>query len=615
MRSPLGECRVVENSEGHRLENNKRVNTASTYAIVRRVMLEQGSKHVGSYLIVLIFMIIVASCTSLSAWLMKHLVDATMTENATTSPMYYPLLVSGLFIVKGTFSYFQDISVTRIGGRIVNSMQTELYDHLLRMDVAFFHRQSSSDLITRMTNGANAVREVINLIAVTLGRDLLTVLGLCGVMIAQDPLLFLIVLATAPVAGLVLRQLSMAAKDATKSETKGMTEILSLTRETVQGIRMLKAFQLEDVLAKRMKSATAATEHRRNQLARIKASVAPISEILSGIAIGAVVLYATLRSQANPGSIGSFFSFIAALLLAGEPLRRLSRLQIDLTTASERVAMFYDILDRTQMEPTKDDRPALTVTGGDINFKKVTFGYPGSQKNIFSDFSIAFPGGKFTAIVGMSGGGKTTLLSLIQGFFEPRSGSIEIDGVSIDDVSRKSLRSQISYLDQDAFLFEGSIEDNIVGAIENRDPERVVAAAKAANADQFIEALKRGYDTKLRELASNLSGGQKQRIAIARAFYKNAPILLLDEPTSALDSEAELQVRRAISSLAAGKTTVMVAHRLSTVRGADLIHVISEGRVVESGTHDELVGRRGVYARLLDGQTHAGHKKRTAEVA
>ena len=386
---------------------------SSTYAIVRRVMLEQGSKYLGSYLIVFVFMVIVAGCTSLSAWLMKNLVNATMTPDSTTSPIYYPLLVSGLFIVKGAFSYFQDISVTRIGGRIVNSMQTELYDHLLRMDVAFFHKQSSSHLITRMTNGANAVREVINLVAVTLGRDLLTVLGLCGVMIAQDPWLFVIVLATAPIAGFLLRQLSAAAKNATKSETHGLTEILSLTRETVQGIRMLKAFQLEDVLAKRMQTATAATEQRRNQLARIKASVAPISEILSGVAIGAVVLYATLRSQANPENVGALFSFIAALLLAGEPLRRLSRLHIDLTTATERVAMFYDILDKTQVEPVIDDRPALTIKQGDIEFKGVSFAYPGSQKNVLSDFSIAFPGGKFTAVVGMSGGGKTTILSLI----------------------------------------------------------------------------------------------------------------------------------------------------------------------------------------------------------
>ena len=406
----------------------------------------------------------------------------------TTSPIYYPLLVSALFIVKGAFSYLQDITVTRIGGRIVNSMQTELYDHLLRMDVAFFHKQSSSDLITRMTNGANAIREVINLVAVTLGRDLLTVVGLCGVMISQDPWLFLIVLATAPLAGIVLRHLSEAAKNATKSETQGMTEVLSLTRETVQGIRMLKAFQLEEVMARRMKSATAATEHRRNQLARIKASVAPISEILSGVAIGAVVLYATLRSQANPENVGAFFSFIAALLLAGEPLRRLSRLHIDLNMATERVAMFYDILDKTQVEPVQRRSAPTDVKQGDIRFKGFPSLIRATRKMSSSDFSVAFPGGKFTAVVGMSGGGKTTILSLIQGFFEPQKGSIEIDGVSIDNVSRKSLRSVISYLDQDAFLFEGTIEDNIVGAMRI-EILNSLWQRQAANADQFVNHL------------------------------------------------------------------------------------------------------------------------------
>ena len=221
----------------------------------------------------------------------------------------------------------------------------------------------------------------------------------------------------------------------------------------------------------------------------------------------------------------------------------------------------------------------------------------------FANISLSFEGGKLTALVGASGGGKTTIMGLIQGFFPPDFGQIEIDGVSIRDVSLKSLRRNISYLDQDAFLFEGTIEDNIVGASDIRDPGRVAEAARNATVDTFVSKMPEGYNTKLRELSTNLSGGQKQRIAIARAFYKNAPILLLDEPTSALDSDTEQQIRTSIRNLAEGRTTIMIAHRLSTVRDADFIYVISDGRVAEAGTHEELLARKGIYAGLLAGQT------------
>ena len=575
----------------------------STFSVIRRVMIEYGQPHVRSYLIVFIFMAIVAGCTSLSALLMKNIVNTSITSEASFSPLYYPLLISGLFITKGLFSYLQEVWATKIGASIVADIQRKLYDHLLRMDVAFFHRRSSSELITRMSNGANAVRDAINLTIVRLGRDLLTVLGLSAVMISQQPILFLIVLTTAPIAALILRRLSAAAKEATQSEAGGMAEVLSLTRETTQGIRMLKSFQLEDLMQQRMSTSIASIEDKRNRLAKVKASVAPISEILSGIAIGAVVLYATLSSQGSPESIGAIFAFITALLLAGEPIRRLSRLHIDLATAAERISMLYFILDQTQVEPQADSRPDLNVTKGNISLTNVSFSYPESDKGVLRNISLTFEGGKLTALVGASGGGKTTIMGLIQGFFPPDSGQIEIDGVSIRDVCLKSLRRNISYLDQDAFLFEGTIEDNIVGASDIRDPGRVAEAARNATVDTFVSKMPEGYDTKLRELSTNLSGGQKQRIAIARAFYKNAPILLLDEPTSALDSDTEQQIRTSIRNLAEGRTTIMIAHRLSTVRDADFIYVISDGRVAEAGTHEELLARKGTYAGLLAGQT------------
>lgn len=570
----------------------------TTFDVVRRVLLEYGRAHAVGYAIVISFMVIVALCTSLSAWIMKDLVNAALGTDNVQSVLYFPLLVAGLFIIKGCFSYLQQVGVARIGARIVADVQRQLYAHLLRMDMAFFQQRSSGELITRMQNGAGAVREAINLVAVTLGRDLLTVIGLCCVMLFQDPVLFFIVLGLAPIAAFALRQLSATAKHVTKSETSGMATIVSLTRETSQGIRMLKSFQLENILQDRMNAATAQLEARRNKLAQIKAAVAPLSEVMSGFGIAAVVLYGTWITQDDPKNIGSLFSFLTALLLAGEPLRRLSRLHIDLATAAERISLMYAIFDTPPVELDDGVGENLVVRDGDIRLRDVTFDYP-TGKRALNGINLDIPGGKVTALVGPSGGGKTTILGLLQAFFRPKSGEITIDGVSLRNISLASVRRNISYLDQEAFLFEGTVEDNIVGSCTIRDRARVINAAQMAGADDFIQRMAEGYDTPVRELATNLSGGQRQRIGMARAFYKNAPILLLDEPTSALDSATEAQIRKAVSTFSQGRTTVVVAHRLSTVKSADLIHFIADGTVLESGTHSELLALGGHYASQL----------------
>lgn len=571
----------------------------STFNVIQRVLLEHGAKHALGYAIVISFMVIVALCTSLSAWIMKDLVNAALGTESVQSALYFPLLVAGLFVIKGCFSYLQQVGVARIGARIVADVQRQLYAHLLRMDIAFFQQRSSAELITRMQNGANAVRQAINLVAVTLGRDLLTVIGLCFVMLFQDPMLFVIVLSMAPVAGLALRKLSAMAKQVTKSETSGMSMIVSLTRETSQGIRMLKSFQLESILQDRMGAATAQVEARRNKLAKIKAAVAPLSEVMSGFGIAAVVLYGTWTTKDDPKNIGSLFSFLTALLLAGEPLRRLSRLHIDLATASERISLMYAIFDKPPVEPEIDVGESLVVRDGDIRFHDVTFDYPQGTRAL-NGIDLHIPGGKVTALVGPSGGGKTTILGLLQGFFRPTSGDITIDGISLSSVTLASVRQNISYLDQEAFLFEGTVEDNIVGSCAIRDRARVIRAVKLAGADRFIEGMPRGYDTPLRELATNLSGGQRQRIGMARAFYKEAPILLLDEPTSALDNSTEAHIREAVATFSQGRTTVVVAHRLSTVKNANFICFISGGSVLEAGTHSELMALGGHYAQQLN---------------
>lgn len=543
------------------------------------------------------FMVVVAACTSLSAWLMKDLTNSIFVTQDKSSILFFPALISAIFITKGVFQYLQEVTLAKVGMRITADLQSRIYNHFLAMDLEFFRRWSSGDLVARFNQGATNARMLIQLVAVSLGRDLLTVVGLCAVMIIQDPIMFMIVLVTAPLAAVALRQLSKRAKKASEVTTNILGTVVSLTRETAQGAKMIKSFQLEKLMRQKMGEAIAITEQAAVKLVKVRAAVAPLSEVLAGLAIAGVILYGVLRAGSDPEMIGRFFSFITALLLAGEPLRRLSRLHVDLATAAVPVSMMYEVLDETEDHHERAERRKLVVDKGEIAFRDVQFRYQQGGE-VLKGLSLTFPGQRTTALVGPSGGGKTTILGLIQGLYRPTGGTVEIDGSNLTEVSLPSLREQVAFLDQEAFLFEGTIAENIRGGDIDADMEAVIAAAKAANAHDFIMQTPHGYDSAINELAANFSGGQKQRIAVARAFFKDAPILLLDEPTSALDSESEQVLQASIRALSRGRTTILIAHRLSTAQHADLIHVIEDGRVAESGTHDTLLQKDERYAEL-----------------
>ncbi len=564
---------------------------------IKRILDEYGRQHWPQYALALGFMVVVAVCTSLSAWLMKDLTNSIFVDKDRSQVMFFPALISAIFIIKGIFAYLQEVTLAKVGMRITADLQSRIYNHFLAMDLEFFRRWSSGDLVARFNQGATNARQLIQLVAVSLGRDLLTVLGLCAVMIFQDPIMFLIVVVTAPIAALALKQLSKRAKKASQVTTDILGTVVSLSRETAQGAKMIKSFQLENLMRKKMGSAISITEQAAVKLVRVRAAVAPLSEILAGLAIAGVILYGVMRADADPQMIGRFFSFITALLLAGEPLRRLSRLHVDLATAAVPVTMMYELLDEPEDSHERAKRPPLKVSAGEITFENVRFQYQHGPE-VLKAIDVTFEGQKTTALVGPSGGGKTTILGLIQGLYRPSEGHIKIDGANLDEVSLASLRSQVAFLDQEAFLFEGTIAENIRGGDDSMGRDAMISAAKAANAHEFIERTPDGYNSEINELAANFSGGQKQRLAVARAFFKDAPILLLDEPTSALDSESEQILQSSIRDLSKGRTTVLIAHRLSTAQHADRIYVIEDGTAVESGTHDELIARDGRYAAL-----------------
>jgi len=569
----------------------------ATWPTTKRLFKEHAREYLPRYAVAFVFMAIVAGTTALTAWLMRDVINDVFVKQDRQALMWLPGVIAGIFIVKGAAAYIQEVMLSRIGNDIVARMQKRLFDHMLRMGMPFYQERNSAELITRITTNARAAREIMHLLAVGLGRDLLTVIGLFIVMVLQDPLLSCVLIVLGPGVAIGMKQLSRRVKDVTGSETHSTAKIVSTMRETAQGIRIIKSFQLEDAMRRHMAACIEAVQRLNNKIVAVKARVNPLLETAAGLAIAAAVAYAGWRTMAQGRSPGEFFAFIAALLMAGEPLRRLSRLQLQLVGAAVQLRMLYDILDTPAVEAESENKSPLVVTRGDVRFDDVSFAYAANAP-VLRGLDFTAPAGKTTALVGLSGSGKTTIFNLLQGLWHPSSGGITIDGQSISDVSLISLRRQIALVSQDVFLFEGTVRENLVGDLKNCSEDDIRAAARAAHADEFISRLPEGYESQVGEMGGRLSGGQRQRISIARAILKNAPIILLDEPTSALDSETERIIQTALQSLTRGRTTIVIAHRLATVARADVIHVLDLGRVVESGTQAELLRRDGRYARL-----------------
>lgn len=567
--------------------------------LVWRLISDNGRKYAARYAVAFIFMFIVAGTTAVSAWLMKDVVNLIFVEKQSAALVWLPSVIIGIFVAKGAASYFQEVILARIGNRMVADTQTRMFNHLLSQDLTYFQRMQSSDLITRITLNAQATRQAVNLLATSLGRDLITLIGLIAVMVIQQPVMFLICALGAPIGILVQKQLVGRIRKVAKKEVTSQGAIIKTMRETSQGIWVVKAFTLEQSMRARMDQSIRAVERVANKIVTVNAGVNPLVDTLGGLAVAGVVFYAGWRSLTHNETPGEFFSFITALLMAYEPARRLARLQVQLGKSCVGVRMMYDLIDSKPVLLDKPDARDLAIDAGQIEFRNVDFSYKPNAP-VLQDLDLTIEAGKTTALVGLSGSGKSTIMNLIMRFWDPVDGSVTIDGHDIRDITIQSLRSQISLVSQDVFLFDGTIRENIAAGIENPNDDAIIEASKAAYAHHFIETLPAGYETPVGELGGELSGGQRQRISIARAFLKNAPIILLDEPTSALDSESEQAIRQALAKLTRRRTTLVIAHRLATVLNADRIHVIDKGQLAESGTHDELLQLGGLYSRLYD---------------
>jgi len=588
--------------------------SAGQMHLIERLLREQGRKHAKAYVVAFAMMGLVAACTTISAYIMKFIIDRIFVDRSIEAMWAIGGAIVTVYVVKGFATYGQQVVLTRIANNIVAEIQSRIFDKMLAMDMAFYNKRHSTEFIAQQAFISNSASGALNMIITALGRDILTTLGLTFAMFQQDPVLALLAVVIMPGAIVGVRKLGNRAKKVMMTEFAGFAAILESLQESAQGIRVVKSYTLEPFMRARQQESIRSFEAAANKLARVQSRSSPLMETFAGMAIAAVVVYGGYRVIYFGAEPGSFFAFITALLLATEPAKRVARLQVDLATSLMGVEMLYTFLDMPESEKEEPGAPELKVTQGKVEFEEVEFAYRAGE-TVLNRISFVAEPGETTALVGRSGGGKTTTMAMLLRFYEPTAGRILVDGQDIQKCTRHSLRSQISYVGQDTFLFKGSVYQNIAYGRPGASREEVEAAARAAFAHDFIMGFEGGYESQVGEHGMQLSGGQRQRISIARAFLKNAPLILLDEATSALDTESERAVQEALKKLCAGRTTLVIAHRLSTVANAERICVIEGGKVIETGRQDDLLAQGGVYALLYKTQFESAALASLADAA
>ncbi len=566
--------------------------------LIRRLIMEQGAAYWRRYLLAFVLMGVSAGTTAGSAYILGEVINKAYVEKNVHGIAILSGVTVLLFMLKGASTYGHTVILSKISNAILANNQRALFAKLMSESVGFFSERHSSEFLARLTAGAKSITDVLNSLINAIGRDLLLLISLTVVMVMQDPIMSLLGLVVTPPAMLVLRKLVKRIKGLALSQFTGTADILEIMQESLQGIRTVKAFTLEEAMRQRIDASIAAVERNANKMARVSNRSSPLMEMLGGFAVAGGLLYGGYSVVALGATPGQFFSFLTAFLLATEPAKRLVRLNIELNSNLVGARMLLEVVDRPASELSDDDKPPLKLSDARIELRDVSFAYRPNEP-VLNRMSFVAEPGKVTALVGPSGGGKSTVLALLLRFYEVTDGDILIDGQAISAVSRRSLRQLTAYVGQDVYLFRDTIRENIAFGKVGATEAEIVAAAKAACAHEFIMGFPLGYDTPVGEHGTQLSGGQRQRIAVARALIKNAPIILLDEATAALDSESEKQVQEAIEHLCQNRTTIVIAHRLHTIMHADAILVVEAGEVVERGRHDDLLRRGGRYASFF----------------
>jgi subfamily B ATP-binding cassette protein MsbA len=574
--------------------------------IYKRLYKDYSKKYINKILISVLFGVLVAASTSAIAWLLDPAIKKIFVEKDQSLIFIIPLLIIVAFTVKGFALYFAKAIMIRVAEEIKKTLQSQMAKSLINADTQIIDQKHSGKFISNLTYDVNQITNMLSTAILNLFKDSLTLFGLLFVMFYQNWKLSLIAIIMIPIAGMASRTLGKrVGKVVTEAQEKSgflNTHLIELFKNH----KLIKIFQREDYESKRTDGHLDQLKEKNIKINTVFVRLSPIMETLTGIMIAILIFYSGKLALNNEIEIGNFFSFLAAMMLAYQPVRALSNLNMILKQGLSAANRILPIIDNQNNIVDQEGSQDINITNSEIKFNNINFKYNADEKNILTNVNLNITGGKMTSLVGHSGAGKSTILNLIPRFYDVQSGDIMIDDQSIYKVKIKSLRDQISLVSQDTTLFDDTIKNNIRYAKDNVSDEEIVTAAKFSYAHEFIDKLPNKYETMIGENGIRLSGGEKQRLSIARAMIKKSPIILLDEATSSLDAETESKIQDALKILTKDRTTIVIAHRLSTILNSDQIYIIDAGNVVAKGKHDELLDNSELYKNFYEKQIRKG---------
>lgn len=559
-------------------------------------LLKLAKPHIPKFLFALLCMLAVGVTTSALAFLVKPALDEIFLKKNADMLKLIPIGIIAIYLIKGACSYGQTVLMNFIGQRVITDLRGELYNHIQRQSLSFFTENPTGMLMSRITNDVRLIQGAVSEAVTSILKDSFTLVGLVFVIFYRDWKLAIIAAFVFPLTIYPIAKFGQKMRKVATRTQVTMGSLTSLLQETISGTRIVKAFGMEEYEGNRFSKENESLFKLYMKAISIKAISSPFMEFLGGLGIAAIVFYGGYQVIEGTSTPGTFFSFLTALIMLYEPVKRLTNVNNTIQQGIAAAIRVFNIIDLTPEIKNSDTAVDLPKISDKIEIKNVTFRY--DEEPVLRDINLSIRQGEVIAFVGMSGGGKTTLVNLIPRFYDVAEGHILIDGKDIRDVTIESLRNQIAIVTQQTILFNDTVRNNIAYGDIRKNDEDIINAAKAANAYNFIMNLPKEFESVIGEQGTRLSGGERQRISIARALLKDAPILILDEATSSLDTESELEVQEALENLMRGRTTFVIAHRLSTISRADRIIVIVDGRIVEEGTHDDLLEKKGEYFKL-----------------